>query len=691
MKAESIRLKNFKKYESKEYKLHEIDLFCGPNGSGKSSVQQAITFALQGYVPEVDRKNEGILKLSRNGSDIESAIEFDNDVMVRRSLQQESRSIKEDLEVLPMDANCTKLADKNSRIVELTGIDSISLNFKEFLSMKNADKNQYINSIITSDWNKLKVKEYLGVKLKEEMEASEDMKELLNEVMKQYSKESSAEEGVKNMLAYLKVKKENYNSELKKQNGGVQSIGELKNQMVETDRGIEVVKEEIGTIDVQIIEIEKQFVKAENVNKERFKIDQKIQNAKKAFDKLNDDLSKMIESVHLQMDDQADRDFQGESDLLNAQLQQQENLLKKLTDELNTIKDKGTDIRARFDEKFNLFQKIEEVKGHCALDASLPCSQDFNNIKSTMVPEMEGLKADRNKVAAEYREINSKVMMAQAEVDNLKNKKDKLNSDLIKRNNQITVSNSIKNLQMQITQKRDEMRQLEAEKSNIQTVDISVEQLKKKGLVNRKNELKIVLKNKEEARTAMTLLEQTLLSREKTSRMVEHIKSIDKVIGPKGLQGLMVMSGITPLQEEVNSIFEKMGVDFKLYIKTGSKNFQFGIQTEGTERVFEGMSSGEQLMLTITLMAAIQKRRNANFKLCLIDRFETIDEFNRKRIVGALQQLGGEYFDNVIIAGDMTSEEFQGMDGINIYDFYARDSKAEPQPSLFDMLGSKAI
>lgn len=129
MKLKKIQITGMHKVYAAEYNLADLNYLQGPNGVGKSTVLQAIQLALLGYIPGMNKTNEGIFANANSNTLSVSASLVDDDgtpIKVTRKWKRTAKNIISSVEVTPEGYDLKSV---------LSGIELPIFNFSEFVGM----------------------------------------------------------------------------------------------------------------------------------------------------------------------------------------------------------------------------------------------------------------------------------------------------------------------------------------------------------------------------------------------------------------------------------------------------------------------------------------------------------------------------------------------------------------------------
>lgn len=134
-------------------------------------------------------------------------------------------------------------------------------------------------------------------------------------------------------------------------------------------------------------------------------------------------------------------------------------------------------------------------------------------------------------------------------------------------------------------------------------------------------------------------------------------KELVKILGPSGLKGQLVKETLDPIRADVQECLEIFGYygcqfSFRMVDGRGNEIFDFGWINPGGEYVpFDGLSTGQQTILLISLVSVIVKRSSSPLKAAFFDNLEVVSASHEESLFGGLPRLA-EYcgLDNLIAA-----------------------------------------
>lgn len=714
-KLTEIIMRNIKGQDSVQ-QLTGKDIICGPNGVGKTTRLQALGISLLGYVPGQGKKAEETFKHS-NSDTMEVGLRTEDFSFTREFKKKSTRnkdgstkvSIQQSLNVSPSKGE-SKIAEKEARILAELGNFPVMLDFNEFLNLSDSKRREFIYNLAgfkSEEWTKAKVKGYLEEKLLtmdlevNNPEQFEIMKELISEVLKEYPENYDVSTGLQSMIDWAKVKLSYWNDEKKKSVGAVKKLAELKNQLTETDRNLKTNKVELERLQSELIKAEKQI--SEDTQKKK-NIDlrlNKIEQLKKEIE-VENNKQNTLNTAELETSLKAEKaklkkvDNSNKINELNANITKLQSELKKIISDKDEVKDKGIELKTKIDtlkdtlskingielEKDNIAKEGTETtkKVHrCVLDGRIKCEKDFTPFIKHTEGEIKTLSLQKDILLDTYEELkkksentNSHITEFSKEINNLVEAERAAN----KWNNDIMTN--ISNIEAKISEsksfdvrKQDRIQSLKKDLEKYQNEPIEaiapLDMLQKQteGLRSQIATLKTKIHEEEEARTTLSNLKSSMIDSKKADYYSVSCKSLDDVLGAKGLQGELVKETLEPIQNDIQSNLSTMGIANEFYFSTeseaGKEIFQFGWKDKfGDKRNFDALSTGQQMMLLIAILTTFIEKSNPAVRILAIDNIENLDSNNLKKVLDGLNKLS-DRLDNIILSGVIAAADIEGF------------------------------
>ncbi|MBU3205178.1 hypothetical protein [Clostridium algidicarnis] len=698
MKVNGIVMENIKGQKTVQ-ELTGKDILIGSNGVGKTTRLQALAIALQGYVPGQGKKSEETFKLSNSDSmaiglntdDFSFTREFKKKVTKSKD-GSTKESISQSLNVSPSKGE-TKITEKEARILSELGSFSAMLDFNEFLTLSDSKRREFIYNLAgfnSEEWTKEKVKRYLlnsllTAKLEvNNPEQYELMELIITDVLKEYPKKYDITSGLQSMIDWTKTKLSYWNDEKKRSTAAVQKLGELKNQLSDTDRNLKVNKEEIEKLQSELVKVEKQISedtqKKKNIDAKLVKIEQLKKsvadeelkrcsiNATETESKIKE-LKEKIKEV-----DNSEKIKQIEDQILKL-----EHETEPLLEDRDEVKTKGIELKSQIETNQKTLDRIKNVKDCCVLDKRIACNKDFSKFLDYTEGQVKTLELQKQILADTYKELDGKMDTLNKKYLELEAIKKSLNQEELeanRNNNVITAEiNKLENLLNQAksfdTLKIEKIARLKEELSKLQNepVDpiapLDILQKQSDGISINISSLKAKIDEQEKAKTTLSNLKASMIDSKTAEYSYINFKSLDNVLGAKGLQGELMKETLEPIQVNIQSNLNAMDIENEFYFTTetagGKEVFQFGWKDKfGDKRNFDALSTGQQMILLIAMLTTFIEKANPNCKILAIDNIENLDSDNFKRVIEGLNKISDK-LDNIILSGVISANEVEGF------------------------------
>lgn len=698
VKISSIFLKNIKGQNTTQ-ELTGKDIILGSNGIGKTTRLQALGIALLGYVPGKGKKPDETFKLSSSDNmmvglgtnDFNFTREFKKKVSKSKDGSTKV-SIPQDLNVSPSKGE-SKINEKESRILSELGSFPVMLDFNEFLSLSDSKRREFIYNLAgfkSEDWTKEKAKEYLeGQLLTNELEVNnseqyEIMKNLINEVLNEYPEKYDISMGLQSMIDWTKTKLSYWNDEKKRSAAAVQKIGELKNQLSETDRNLKVNKEQSEELQSKLITIEKQI--SEDTQKKK-NIDIRLEKTEQ--------LKQTIADEQLKECPINAGEIENKIKDLKASIKQVDNKekIKAIDDEIIKIQDedepiikdkdevkiKGIELAAQIKANQETLDRVKNVKDCCVLDKRIACNKDFGKFIEYTEGKISALKVQKQILAVTFKELNDKDIALNEKYKKLETEKKALENEEVqanRTNNSITadintLEKSLNEAKSFDTLKVEKIARLNDDLAKLQNEPIEaiapIDILEKQSESIKVNiqSLKEKIEEQEKAKTTLSNLKSSMIDSKTAEYNYISFKSIDESLGAKGLQGKLMKETLEPIQNDIQANLNAMGIDHEFYFSTesegGKEIFQFGWKNDfGDKRNFDALSTGQQLMLLIAILITFIEKSNPKCRILAIDNIENLDSNNFPKVIDGLNKISDK-LDNIILSGVIDVAEVEGF------------------------------
>lgn len=652
MKINKVIIENFKG-QSKIQELTGMDFFIGHNGVGKSTIQEAIILANLGYLPRTDKKANNIFETYSSSSDqFMVGLELEN-FKCSRTFKNKNNKVSETIGISPSlkEKNATQ---KKERIEKELGTIPMFINFQEFVSMSDTDRRNFIYEVagITGEWNKEKVKEYLLNKIGDNSE----LKDILNEVLKEYVDFFSAEDGINAMLDFIKQKESFYKSETSKHLAAAQKLSEIKNELSITDKGLVEDNTRLKELRSKLILLEKKI----SSNEEKTKLFNKNKDIKFNITKeINVLKSNLIDISNIEKDINIlkKKDFDSKIEILNDTISKIEIEINSLRKTFNSTIANGQRIKGQIDNYNKTINIIKKQQGHCAINPSISCNKDFSEFLSHCNKEVKNLLLERNKLINQYRNINQEIKFKENEQKKLYLDKENITNNKFDNQSKINDYQNLINENLNIKENiRNKERILNQLNSQTNESIISIEMLfvEQKGIVQQIAELEEIISQKEKAKRDLINLKATLSEKENYKTLFENYKKLHMLLGTKGLQGELVKNSLSPLEKTITENLSLMGLNVEFKFKCINKNnkeiLHFGWLKDSSFVNFKALSTAQQLITSTAIIVSLIDIVNPNLKMLLIDNIENLDCENLNQFINALSKINHK-LDNIILSG----------------------------------------
>lgn len=689
------------------------DIFIGHNGSGKTTRIQGVGLSMLGYVPGQGKTPAETFKLATGeimtvglkASDFQFSRCFSKHTKVDTKSGLTTVSIKEKLSVSPGKGERTE-TQKKERIAAEIGSFPVMLDFNEFLNLSDAKRRDFIYSlspISSNAWNREGVNQYLEDNLltlelkNNNYEQFVEMTETIQDVMKQFPESYDIHDGLQSMLDYVSSQLSLWNSKKKDAQGAVRQISDMKNQIAETDRNIADNKKDLEELQKQLVEVEKKISsdsekkkaidtrlkrmeelaqlieqkKAENINTDTTEIEKKIIVLQK---QLVEDVDYAPRLAELKKKVESNRKLKAD---LKPQQEQLERQIMQMQSGMETLE--------------SSIKNITELGGSCIIDKRIGCPKDFTPFKEFVDQKRTEANEEIAKVQNQFNEIKQKRHGLDKEIEQDENAREvlltksqqdsKKNQEL---NKKITELEKERDQRFTAEERRDnQIKLLEEERTRLMNQkvepigDISIMEKQAEGIRNRFESLKQSVAEKEKAKQTILLLHQSMLDNRKAEYKAICFKSINEMLGPKGIQGELVKGILEPIKTDIYGNLKLMGFDFEPFFQTesdtGKEIFQFGWINEKAHAVnFDALSTGQQTVFLASMMMTIIDRAQPKLRLLVMDNLNHLDKQNFQLLINGLSKIADK-LDNIILAGaveyDFTAE------GWNVVDLTSTDEE----------------
>lgn len=686
---------NFKNFRNKNgvQELSGFDCFIGPNGTGKSSVVDAIQLAITGKINSFSQPKDIIN--NANGDSFSVGLETSEGFVVSREYKKKIRKTKDkdteeeikntvfsqkiDISTTTKNTN----AEKEMIIEEKLGVVPMAFDFSSFSGLNSSGRKDYLSSYLNqeSTFQKKDMFDYLEKVLEKE---KMDKKSFYNSFEPLYKK---AEE--KDILGKAKeitqIAKENISYLKKEENRLKMSVEKMTEQMTEFDvngSDLKLEKEKVNKLTEDLISLEKKKVVIESNNKKILDNNKKFEAIKKEIEEIKnlkeEDIS-LIQKELKDIEDNLEKVIKYQKivsenvNSLSKRYKDDEEDVNKLRLLSNNIREEGTKLRVELDTSIKLLQEVENTKGCCKINASIPCNADFSKWISAKKKDIEKQKVILNKKVEEFKSINNALIQKEKEFKEISSQREhyiaKQSAGAIKNNElsnkKIELSTKLEKNKNFSSLKEEKLKAKEKELSllNNDTKIEETEDLQSKILELKKNieESKNLISKKEQIKVLQTQIKSLNSEYDTTKDKLNFYKFVSLYMGTKGLQAEILKKLVEPFVEEINSNLSLLGFNNKFFIKTLDDNekeiFDFGVDNI----FFDNLSKGQQLMLATAIVTSFVGNSNQPIKYICIDNLNELDYINIKNILNGLKLIKEKYsIDNIILSGCVEISEEDG-------------------------------
>lgn len=690
MKIDKIKMVNVKGH-TLDQNFSGLDLFIGNNGSGKSKNLQALSIAMVGYVPGYNKTEESNFKFASDDS-MTVGLSTDSGFKCERTFFKKSTehrdgtediSYKQEVSVLP-DKGENNNTQRLSRIQDELGNFPVMLDFSQFLSMTETKKKEFILGLggFQSSWNADRIKDYLKKNLlTEELKTInksqyEIMAEAINDVTEQFI-DTDIQEATKLLYTYSADKLSYWKKELKRLEGTVLKLAQLKNSTTVTDRDLPQNEKQLETLQAELIKIEKEISALEVKNKAAAANLVKIENLRKQLETVKTelpkekavDLEKLIKAEEVKI---KNIDYSKEIEVLKLKLTEDRKALEKEQDKLNKVKENGTAITTEIKTLEDIISKIKNQHGKCAIDSRIPCKQNFDEFIKDTEKSIKELSVKKESLNKDYQVKEKEIATLKKGIEDADKKKEDLSAKeksqntinenarktIINLQNRLNTVTNFENLKAQkIKTLTEDIEKLEKEPKAV-TIDLNTKQQKEEEI----KKLKSTIDLQKTARTTFTNYKNSQVEKAKAEMNQLAYKSLTDALSAKGVQGEILKELLAPMKQEIQLNLQILGIDNEFYFSTqnevGTEIFEFGwINDKGRKICFNTLSDGEKILLLSSIVVAFMEQAETPCKVLMIDELNNLDNINIERVAKGLAtftMLGK--LDNAILAGNIKTQ-----------------------------------
>jgi exonuclease SbcC len=676
------------------------DIIIGPNGIGKTTRLQALGISILGYVPGNGKLPAETFKLA-SGNEMTVGLRTERFTFTRTFSRSEKTNkdgesevaISQKIDISPSKGE-KKAADKEARIAAEIGNFPVMMDFNEFLNISDAKRRDFIynlSPITTSRWTREDVQRYLddkfltlGLKVNN-FDQFTIMADLISKAMEQFPADYNIQDGLQSMFDWAKAKQTHWNSEKKNAEGAVKKLADMKNQLAETDRNIASNKEELEKLQQQLVDIEGQLARD---NERKRIVEQRLARITEMEDLISKlqvgagsaDTTELDEQINQHQERIKEVDYSAAiatcSENINIAIDginfynksEREEVLKLI--EIQAEKGIVSRTIAAIEERE---RDKKEINGGrrattCVIHPSIGCLKDFSpalshfrqqlalieekeTSKLVNIQEIKDTRAGIEKAKAEEEIKRNQAIRDQSKQNSENDAARKAIANLEKQ--KAEVSNNQTRIDDQVKLYQEELQRLRNQPAEpIAPTDI---QEKRRDAFNEQiKTLKAKLDEQEKAKITLSNLKSSMIDSKTSAYYAQCSKDLAEALGAKGIQGELVKEILEPIRTEIQSNLNLMGITNEFFFRTesdtGKEVFQFGWKDRfGDERNFDALSTGQQLLLLISMLKTFLDRANPPLKVLALDNIEHLDQANFRRVLVALNRL--DNLDNIILAG----------------------------------------
>jgi exonuclease SbcC len=195
--------------------------------------------------------------------------------------------------------------------------------------------------------------------------------------------------------------------------------------------------------------------------------------------------------------------------------------------------------------------------------------------------------------------------------------------------------------------------------------DLDVTRLQIQGLQVQVTTLKAQIKEQADSRTTLINMQTSLLENKDAEHKYNAATTLVEELGPNGIQGEILKSGLEPLKEKIQANFDILNIKYPFAFRTESERgreiFDFGWIKNGEFVSFDTLSTGERMMVLLAVLTALLQKGTVGVRLLAIDEFQSLDSNNFANTLNGLKALyDADQLDNILIAGVLPIAELDG-------------------------------
>jgi len=694
----AIEFENFKGQTGMQ-ELTGRDIFIGRNGIGKTTRIQTLGASLLGYIPGRDcGKNAADTFKFATGKSMSVGCKTDNGFMFSRTFEKKEKrekdgstkiSITESVTVAPSRGEKTD-TQRKSRIAEEVGNFPVALDFQEFLSLSDTKRREFIFSLspIRSDnWTRERLLRYLEenlltLQLKvNNFEHYQIMVKMITEAMRQFPENYQFADGLQSMVDWVSKQRSFWDAKKKDAQGAVRSLTDQKLELENTDRDIAEKKKELDDLHNQLVDVEKKISTTEEQKKAYDKRENRIKELQDLIKNMpllskdTQDLDDKIAVLQVQIINPGD--LTEETKPVKEKLITNKEQRELLEDKIRAVKDSLANINSAINALETALKQTQDLAGQCIVNPQLiKCPKDFTGFGTWVEQKKRAAQAEIDNLMDQENSLKAEMTSLTREAEEL----EKQQQDIMKRfqadletnrrtQDGIAKLNQEKNDRLnQFNTDKEKMAGYKAELERLKSEDpqpifsapVEILQKQAEGIRNSIYDLKKTVEEKEKAKQAILLIQQSMVDNRRAEYKSLCLKSIADELGPKGVQGMLVEEILEPLREDIRTNLRTGDFNYEPYFQTksdtGQDIFQFGWINEKGHRVnFDALSTGQQVIYLAALMLTIIDRAQPKTRMLILDNVNHCDKQNFIMLLDGLSKLA-DRLDNIILAGALAFE-----------------------------------
>lgn len=649
------------------------DIILGHNGAGKTTRAQAIGISLLGHVPGGGKLPAETAKLA-TAAQMTVGIKTDT-FEVRRRFTKKGGKVETSVEVSPSKKEKTATA-KEQRIEEELGRFPAMLDFGEFTNLTDTKRREFIYSLLDSEesctegWEDRLAEQIKARITTDTQKEADNLGEVIAEIataLVDYG--ANTQESLKMVHTQAKEQVSYWKKERELANSAAVKVSEQKNEMETTDRDKSKISLLLDKARAERLELERISAEQRAMEAINYAQHENLKQLQIRQEELAEGLMGTEEigrSIATKQTFLQKMDFTQYRQDLGVQRQACEESRAELTAEIERRRSHYQAQQAELTAKNKLYQTLQSMNGTCAIDARIPCNQNFTNFLQDLYQELTALQVNIAETKGAGTAIREQLTSVEQELSATQAKLDEVNQQEIEMHRKNSrILEEIAALQddanrhelmvheYQENQKaQQDLRTILSEQSQAPDHNDLAEQIATKeaqieGYVS-------ALEKIQTAQNAIASIQGSMKDEEEATTLHSLWKKVAEVTGPKGLQMELVADALDPLTATIQSKLDSMGVTKKFFFQTKDdaekEVFQFGWEVDGSRRIFNALSTGEQLLVLIALMTTIIEKVNPPLKMLVLDNTENLDEQNLMKVLWGLE-VAGDKLDNIVFIG----------------------------------------